>query len=100
MGLKPLNSENKLAEKVDKNTADYAIEFMRIRLEGCRKGGIRSGKARCNSGKRTTVEHAISSQVKAGAYNRDTASKIAKYLNVSPRYVRKLAISIQKKEEL
>ncbi len=79
--------------------AEVAIEFMRIRREGCRKGGLKSGFARREkSFKRKNAEIVINDFQRRG-YNRDSAQKIAKHVGLSVRYIRKLVKDIQNKTE-
>ena len=70
---------------------------MRSRIEGCRKGGRKSGATRRQSAKRSSVECAIAYRRERGDYTRDAASQIARYLGVSPRYVRMLAAVSEEK---
>lgn len=70
---------------------------MRSRIEGCREGGVKSGATRRLAAKRCKVELAIAHQRVRGQYNHNTASKIAAYFGVSPRYVRMLAASSKEK---
>lgn len=73
------------------------LNLAKARLEGCRKGGRRSGQARREAGRRNLVVRAIQNRMQAGDYDRNSASKIARYLGVSPRYVRIVAADIRKK---
>jgi hypothetical protein len=66
------------------------------RLGWCRQGGRSSGEARRESGKRPLVEHALKHSRETRCYSRDTASKIARYLGVSARYVRMVAAEMDK----
>jgi len=70
---------------------------MRVRIEGCRKGGAKSGATRLALAKRALIEAAISRECENGRYDHNAASKIAKYFGVSARYVRKLATAIAEK---
>lgn len=70
---------------------------MRIRLEGCARGGRRSAVTRRDNARRAAVEHAIAYQRRTGTYDRDSASKIARYVGVSARYVRMLAKKAENK---
>ena len=76
-------------------TPDGAESFRTAHVESCRKGGQRSGESRRTEGRRPFVEHAIRSRVATGNYDRDTAGKIAAYLGVSSRFVRKIAMEIK-----
>ena len=79
--------------------AEVAIEFMRIRIEGCRKGGMKSGFARrAKSVKRKHAEIVINNFQRRG-YDRDSAVKIAKHVGCSVRYIRKLVKEKQNKTE-
>jgi hypothetical protein len=73
-------------------------EFMRARIEGCRRGGQKTAARRLLAAKRTAVECAIADHRRRGTYDHNAASRIASYLKVSPRYVRMLAA--EKKEEM
>lgn len=75
---------------------DQLLEYAKARLEGCRKGGERSGEKRRETSRRDLIEHAIRNRISVGEYNRNAASKIARYLDVSPRYVRRLATAMKK----
>lgn len=74
-----------------------ADEFMRVRLEGCRKGGIKSGQARLENSRWRYVEIAINSERSAGKWSRNSAARIAAYVGVSARYVRKVDCQTKKK---
>lgn len=76
-----------------------AEELMRSRIDGCRKGGLQSGKTRQQTAKRPLVERAIAHHANAGGYTRDTAARIARYLGVSTRYVRMVAAAAEKKRK-
>ena len=64
------------------------------RVAWCRKGGLTSGETRRQDGKRPLVVKAIEHCRKNGAYGRDSASKIARYLGVTARYVRQVAAAL------
>lgn len=74
-------------------------EFIRKRLAACRRGGQQSARTRRAQAKRRAVEHAVRYQISVRTYDRDTASKIARYLGVSARYVRLVASEVRKEAE-
>jgi hypothetical protein len=99
-GNSPLLNPPEIArESPMKGGQSTAEEYLRTRLDGCRKGGQRSGITRRKSAKRSSVECAIAYRRERGDYTRDAASQIARYLGVSPRYVRLLAAIDEEKRK-
>lgn len=78
------------------------VEFTRARIEGCRKGGRKSGLTRRATARRVEVELAIRDREARNCYGRSGAVRIGEYLGVSARYVRKIkaALDAERKTEL
>lgn len=73
--------------------------FRKAHIESCRRGGKHSGQTRREQGARINVEHAIRSRLAVSSYDRYTAGKIAGYLGISARFVRRVAAEIKAEQK-
>lgn len=80
--------------EIDSDDVDDPGDGADDRLVWSRKGGLTSGETRREDGKRPLIVKALEHCSKNGRYGRDSASRIARYLGVSTRYVRQVAASM------